>query len=219
MQGSFDELYALVGAVQLTPGNHPTRGFAEHVRGAPTRRHHGFDFGTCKREVWTDDGTCVADAESVHPPRAASRAGRAIVARRSVAAWLEALPAGAPLLETMYPGYLLGTGDEIRDAMRLGVPLAVDVSHVFIQLRAGVMDEATWRSLERYDRVEEVHVSANDGTRDAHAPIGAATFGLAWAREKLRAGVPVVLECYMHRLGAAERRRQIDWMLGEGGVA
>jgi len=53
-------------------------------------------------------------------------------------------------------------------------------------------------------------VSANDGRRDLHRPLGADEFGLDWARERLAGGDPVVLECYMHKLSDAERRAQID---------
>jgi hypothetical protein len=208
MQSAFDELVALSGAVQLTPGNHPTARFDAHVARAETRAHHGFDFAARKREVWSDDARCLVDAESVHPPIAGSAAAKAVEAR-GLGAWLEERPAGAPVLETMYPGYVLGTGDAIEDAMRLGVPLAVDVSHVFMQLAQGAMTDATWRRLAAYERVAEVHVSANDGARDLHACLSPSTFGIDWARERLAAGVPVVLECYMHRLSTFERQGQI----------
>lgn len=207
MGSAYDELVGLTNAVQLTPGNHPSRSFAPL---GTVRRHHGFDPRARRRPVWSDDGGCLVDAESVHPPRDD--------AAIDPSAWLEARAhLAAPLLETMYPGYLLGTGAALDEAMRLGVPLAVDVSHVFMQLRAGVMDQGTWRRLREYEKVGEVHVSANDGTRDAHAPIAAESFGLDWARAKLEAGTPVVLECYMHRLGDSDRRRQVD--LVRGGAA
>jgi hypothetical protein len=199
--------------VQHTPGNHPTARFEDHVARAATRRHHGFDFASRRREVWSADATCLVDAESVHPPEAHTAAARAIEAR-GLGAWLEERASAETLLETMYPGYVLGTGDAIEDAMRLGTRLAVDVSHVFIQLSSGAMGAATWRRLASYERVGEVHVSANDGTRDAHAPLTASSFGLAWARERGAAGVPVVLECYMHRLSPDERRAQIDLARG-----
>ncbi len=226
MRAAFDELAALgaafgQGAVQLTPGNHPTPGFQRHVAGAAaasrsrTRTHHGFDFEARKREVWSSDGRCLVDADSVHPPTSDSAAARAVEARGGVGAWLETHAFGAhPLLETMYPGYLLGTGDELEDAMRLGAPLAVDVSHVFIQLCAGAMKETTWQRLAAYEHVREVHVSANAGTHDSHAPLTPDSFGLGWARERLRAGVPTVLECYVHRLSPPERAGQMELLLG-----
>lgn len=217
MQSAFDELAALAGAVQLTPGNHPTPSFRDHAARAPVRLHHGFAFAARRQDVWGDDARCLVDAHSVHPPVAGSPAAAAIAAR-GLGAWLEARGEGgaAPLLETMYPGWVLGTGDELEDAMRCGAPLAVDVSHVFLQLSAGVMGEGTWRRLAAYDRIGEVHVSANDGSRDAHAPLAPSTFGLAWARERLADGVPVVLECYMHRLSRREREDQIALLRGGG---
>jgi hypothetical protein len=216
MQGAFDEL-ASVGAVglQLTPGNHPTADFEQHVGRATTRRHHGFDFTRRRREVWGAHGQCLVDAESVHPPGVDTPAAAAIEASGGLGPWLEARGADEPLLETMYPGWLLGSGAAIEDAMRLGVPLAVDVSHVFIQLCAGVMRPGTWRRLAAYRNVREVHVSANSGTHDAHAPLTSASFGLDWARERLKSGTPTILECYMHRLSPAERAAQTHLLTGE----
>jgi hypothetical protein len=215
MNTAFDELAALTCAVQLTPGNHPTRAFETHVatRGVPTRLHHGFAYAARKRPVWSDDGRCLVrgEAHSVHPPQAGSRAA-ATVAACGLARWLEPLVTseGMPLLETMYPGYVLGSGAEIDLAMELGVRLAVDVSHVFMQLAQGAMATSTWDRLARYERIGEVHVSANDGTRDAHAPLEENAFGLGWARERMARDTPVVLECYMHRLGPGERRSQLE---------
>lgn len=215
MNAAFDELVSLGGAVQLTPGNHPTPEFEEHVRSRSvgTRRHHGFDFAQRRREVWAADGACLVDVESIHPPRDDSPAA-ARIRKSGVAAWLESREREGPLLETMYPGYILGTGDELEAAMTLDVPLAIDVSHVFMQLRQGAMTEATWKRLAEYEHVGEVHVSANAGTHDSHAPLGPDTFGLAWARERIAAGIPTVLECYMFRLSHSERAAQIDLLLG-----
>jgi len=216
MRAAFDELASVAEVgLQLTPGNHPTAGFREHVaqRSLSTRRHHGFDFAARRREVWSADGRCLVEVESVHPPRTDTPAARAI-ARAGLGAWLEGRAAGEPLLETMYPGWLLGSGAEIEDAMRVGAPLAVDISHVFIQLCAGTMTEDTWKRLAAYDNIGEVHVSANDGARDAHAPVTSGTFGLDWARERLTAGTPTVLECYMHRLSPGERAAQAALVMG-----
>jgi hypothetical protein len=193
MSPAFDELAALLGGdggIQLTPGNIPD----ELVPSRPTRRHHGYSPRERKVAVWSPDGRCLVDAESVHPPRA----GKAPFEG----------PPGA--LEIMYPGYQLGSGAEIEDAMTRGLPLAVDVSHAFIQITAGVLCEDTWRRLQDYARVVEVHVSANRGRADSHDPIGPRAFGLGWARARLAAGTPVVLESYFHRLDRDARLRQID---------
>lgn len=194
MQAAFDELARLGTGIQLTPGNKPTPGFAAHVEasGVTTRRHHGFAFDARKTETWSN-GACLVESESVHPPMAGqpwSREGR--------------------IIEVMYPGYELGTGDEVERAMADAMPLAVDVSHVHIQRARGVMDDRVWRRLADYAHIAEVHVSANAGRHDTHEPLAASTFGLDWARERLQAGTPTVLECYMHRLSVDERRRQID---------
>lgn len=205
MAAAFRELAALVapeGGIQLTPGNLPTPDFEAEVAasGVPTTRHHGFAFGARKTATWVD-GRCVVASASVHPPL--------VAAGDAWEAWYADAPA-RPIVEVMYPGYALGTGDDVDRAMRAGYELAVDISHAFIQRTQGVMTEATWRRLGDYDRLAEVHVSANQGRFDTHRPLAADTFGLAWARARLAAGTPVVVECYMHHLTDGARRRQLE---------
>lgn len=204
MARAFDELASLEVGIQLTPGNVPTVGFHDHVSrsGVVTRRHHGFAFDARKQTTWTADGACAVASESVHPPEDGECAG-------DWRAWY-ASAAVRPILEVMYPGYALGTGDDVERAMADALPLAVDVSHVHIQRAQGAMDARVWRRLASYPHIAEVHVSANAGRHDTHEPLAAGTFGLDWARERLQAGTPTVLECYMHRLSTDERRRQID---------
>jgi hypothetical protein len=210
MQAAFDDLARLGCGIQLTPGNLPTPAFAAHVAasGVATRRHHGFAFAARKAPaVWDAHGACVVASESVHPPLAGDGDGEAWEA------WY-ADRADRPIVETMYPGYALGDGDAIARAMRAGWSLAVDISHAFIQRTQGAMTAAQWDALCDYDAIAEVHVSANRGEFDAHQPLAETTFGLAWARARLAAGTPVVLECYMHKLAADERRRQCDLVRG-----
>jgi hypothetical protein len=204
MTDAFDELAALGVALQLTPGNHPTPGFRAHVAasGVVTRRHHGFSFDARRTAVWLD-GACVTDAESVHPPEAGA----------PWRAWYEAAPV-RPILEVMHPGFALGTGDEVERAMDEALPLAVDISHVHIQRTQGVMADRTWRRLRDYAGIAEVHVSANLGRHDSHAPLQATTFGLAWARERLAGDDPVVFESYLHRLSTGEREAQLALLRG-----
>lgn len=194
MARAFDELAALGTGIQLTPGNLPTPGFREHVArsGVPTRTHHGFAFDARRTEVWVGD-TCAVASDSVHPPEG-GRVPRV----------------DGTVLEVMYPGYWLGCSADVDRAMRDELPLAVDISHVFIQRSQGVLDDATWRRLADYAHIAEVHVSANDGRHDTHQPLRDDTFGLAWARERLCDGTSVVLECYMHKLSAAARREQLE---------
>jgi len=210
MRSAFDELARLGAGIQLTPGNLPTPGFEAHVRaaGVPTRRHHGFAFAARKTATWRD-GACVVASESVHPPKTdePENAGWR--------AWYERADA-PPIVEVMYPGYALGTGDEVERALDDGLPLAVDVSHVFIQRTQGAMDDRVWRRLAAYERIAEVHVSANRGRADTHQPLTADSFGLAWARERLAGGTPLILECFMHRLSDERRRAQLD-LVSEGG--
>jgi hypothetical protein len=215
MEAAFDDLLVLSPeGIQLTPGNHPTVAFEQHVGRAPIRTHHGFSFTSRKRDVWSSAATCAVLADSVHPPLRASDAARCIAATGGLGAWLERSKGMLPILETMFPDYLLGTGAETEVAMVLRVPLAVDVSHVFIQLETGAMTLATWRRLAAYDLVSEVHVSANAGHRDSHLPLTRETFGLAWVRERHAAGVPGVFECYLHKLSFRARMEQLRLALG-----
>jgi sugar phosphate isomerase/epimerase len=209
MSNAFDELARLEVAIQLTPGNFVTRGFREHVArsGVTTRAHHGFAWTMRRTETWSADGACLVASESVHPPKSDAPAAA------TWWQWFERAPV-KPILETMYPGYTLGDGEAIERLMDDGVVLAVDISHVFIQRTQGTMTEATWRRLCDYDRIAEVHVSANGGEHDSHRPLGDTTFGLAWARAKLAAGTPTVLECYMHKLSDGDRRRQLELVRG-----
>lgn len=206
LSDALSELSALEPAgLQLAPGCVPDGVDAGRELSLPTRTHHGFSWRAYRTPVW-DGETLIARSDSVHPPKGAGLA------------WVEgvgdALAAEGVVFETMYPGYALGCGDEVERAMALGWTLAVDVSHVYLQLRAGAMTDATWRRLRDYPRVAEVHVSANEGRHDTHRPLTPRSFGLEWARER-GATVPLVLECYFHRLSIDARREQMAWVRGE----
>ncbi len=191
-----DELLSLLPrgelGLQLTPGCAPGP-VPEHVA---TRTHHGWVAQALRARVWAD-GVLVWRGDSVHPP-AARDVGPGWTAPEDV------------VLETMFPGYaVLACGEELLRAMQAGRWLAVDVAHLQIQRHHGVLSPSVWDRLADYDRIAEVHVSASIDHRDAHAPISKDTWGLEWARARLRAGTPVVLECYMHHLDEDARRRQI----------
>lgn len=211
MQAAADELLSLgVDGLQLTPGNAPTEGFVENLRqrGVALRTHHGFTTKALRRQVWSAQAECLVDSHSVHPPRDMDAAQ---------GPWRIRVEAGdfqRLTLETMYPGYCLGTGEALDGAMSLQLRLAVDVSHLHLQKAAGQLSEATWRRLQDYEHIDEVHVSANLGDRDAHLPVSQDTFGMAWAREKGAAGTPLILESYMHRLPETARLRQVDLLRG-----
>lgn len=198
------ELLALGAAgIQLTPGNVPDPALAIELAGVPVRTHHGFSWHAMKQRVWDDAGRCCVIADSVHPPTERDPA---------FACWWDAIRAQAAtaIHETMYPGYRLGNGAEIERAMDEGLTLAVDVSHIRIQISAGVLSQETWRRLQRYERIAELHVSDNAGRVDSHRPLNPNTFGLGWARERASTGLPLVLEAYMHKLSQDERRAQVE---------
>jgi hypothetical protein len=198
-----------VNGIQLTPGNVPTPGFQEWLerQQVSTRTHHGFHLKALKRRVWSKEADCLVNADSVHPPQ---------IKDGIAETWKQKAERGDydRLLETMYPGYCLGCGEELSWAMDLGLKLAVDVSHIHIQLCQGVLDESVWHRLQAYDRIGELHVSANNGLADIHQALTKETFGLDWVRDRSSDGTPVILECYMHRLSDVQRREQIELVIG-----
>jgi hypothetical protein len=55
-------------------------------------------------------------------------------------------------------------------------------------------------------------IQASQEARDTHARLSDTTWGVEWARARLAAGTPVILECYMHKLSHEERLEQIAWL-------
>lgn len=206
------ELMSLgVDGLQLTPGNPPDLQFEDELRaaGTPFRTHHGY-IETCLRGPVWDGARCVSASDSVHPPRLAEgddSGGQEKEWRRAVNETCA--------IELMYPGYMLGTGEGAEWAMEARLPIAVDVSHIHIQRTRGVMEERTWRKLQDYEHIREVHVSANEGRHDSHRPLDEGSFGVEWARAKMRSGTLCVLECYMHRLDQDARQRQVARLRGQ----
>lgn len=206
MQQATEDLLSLgVKALQLTPGCAPTEGFLPWVEGlgVQVRTHHGFHPRGLRCPVWGEDNELLVTADSVHPPSS--------VETTHLEAWwrrIEDRPLPC-LLEVMYPPLPMGNGVDIERAMDLGVVLAVDVSHLYLQKVAGVITSTTMARLMEYDGIGEIHVSANDGTRDQHRPPNRSDFGIAWARERI-VDTPVVLESYLHRLGNSERLAVIE---------
>jgi hypothetical protein len=183
--------------LQLTAGCAPSRIDVQ----CPLRTHHGFTHRALRAKVW-DGGTLVWHGDSAHPP----------LQRQVPHDWQ---PPDGVVLETMYPGYAdLANGDQIAAAMDAGRWLAVDVAHLDIQKFHGILAKSVLRRLLDYERVTEVHVSTSHEHRDTHAKLPAvSTWGIEWARAKLAAGTPVILECYMHKLSHEERLEQIASML------
>jgi hypothetical protein len=182
--------------LQLTPGCAPS---PLHVE-CPTRTHHGFTYLALRARVW-DEGRLVWHGDSVHPP----------LARDVPGGWQ---PPEDVVMETMYPGYAaLANGDQLAEAMDAGRWLAVDVAHLGIQMYHGILEAAVLRRLLDYERVAEVHVSTSREAHDTHARLSSSTWGLEWARARLAAGTPVILECYMHKLSPEEQQEQVAWMI------
>lgn len=203
LQQACEELAPLADGLQLTPGCAPTVGFQSWLsaKQIATQTHHGFTPHAYRARVWDESFNVQGTWDSVHPPRN----GR-----------LEALLEcpQLPCIEVMYPGELLGEGPSVEAAMEAGLRLAIDVSHVYIQREQGAMSAQTWERLQDYERVSEIHVSANDGRRDRHQPIARDTFGLDWARARAACGTPIVLEAYFHQLNEDQRRVQVALVRG-----
>jgi hypothetical protein len=199
MSDAAEELVALAPGrvgLQLTPGCAPS----PLAVNCPTRTHHGFTSHALRAPVW-DNGTQVWHGDSVHPPQL----------RQVPDDWQ---PPDGVVLETMYPGYAaMANGDQLAAAMDDGRWLAVDVAHLHIQTYRGVLTKPVLNRLLDYERVAEVHVSTSHEARDTHAKICQQTWGIEWARSRLVAGTPVILECYMHKLSHEERLEQLAWLI------
>jgi hypothetical protein len=194
--------------LQLTPGNAPTPGFETFIKSLslPVSSHHGYCTRALRQRVWSEQGQCLVPADSVHPPKRNAACANVWWANFREGKYRELC------LETMYPGYFLGSNAELTLAMDLGQRLAVDVSHLHIGRVTGDLSQSTLERLLTYEAVCEVHMSANNGRYDKHWQIENDTFGLDWCREKLREGTPVVLECYMHKLTMQERLKQMSFL-------
>ncbi|MCP4957972.1 MAG: hypothetical protein GY925_01750 [Actinomycetia bacterium] len=208
MEAAAVELASLeVDGLQLTPGCAPTEGFDDWVDqcGLAIRTHQGFSFRALRSQVWGPGGELLVASDSVHPPRPGNT---------DIDAWWEVLEAHglSCCLEVMYPPHPMGRGRDLERAMDAGLGLAVDVSHLHIQRTQGALSDATLARLLNYERVEEIHVSGNNGHRDQHRPLVAGDFGLGWARER-SGDIPVVLESYLHALDSQAREDMIEMVL------
>jgi hypothetical protein len=197
---AFAQLAALpVDGLQLTPGNLPSPGFREQARGyaGHLRYHHSFSWDHYRGQVYDDAARVprLPRVWSLHPPVAKHPAG--------FGTWLANALAVDALCEVMYPGYRLGQDAELQEAMASGLRLAVDISHLRIQRQRGDLRDATLNKLLAYERVEEVHVSHNEGRADSHSPLRADTPWLDWARERHRSGLALVFESKMHDPGVS----------------
>ena len=203
---AFRTLVALApDGIQFTPGNLPTAGFRSLVEASPMamRFHHGFAWDAYRVPVYSGRALVLnaTGLRSLHPPKADTG---------PFTDWLTGAQAGYVIAETMYPGYHLGSGKELEEAMEAGLRLAVDVSHLHIQRIRGVVDDGQLARVLDYDRIDEIHVSDNDGRADQHRQISAGTPLLGWALERASVGVPLVYESYLHRVSEDDRRRQLD---------
>lgn len=221
---AFEELTALpVDGIQLTPGCLPSPGFKEQVAAyeGAVRMHHGFAWAAYRRDVYDDQlrPVDIGRHHSVHPPPLHPQTQPRTPWRRQPPSktppafapkdWLEIAREEELLVETMYPGEALGTGDELDYALDLGVRLAVDISHLHIQQSAGALTRVQMRRVLDSDLVEEIHVSDNNGRRDQHRELAETSFLLDWARERSTA-LPVVLESYWHRTPTPSRLQQLE---------
>ncbi len=218
---AFDRLLAhiddgQVQGIQLTPGNLPSLGFQSRIesfihRGGLIRVHQGFSWTHYRREVLDADGKPLGLGldHSIHAPRIAPKYRTDVGPFIRWNDWLQTVVDHDLLVETMYPGYALGSGNELESAMDAGVRLCVDIAHLSIQSYAGELSAATLKRLFNYERVSEVHVSHSTAGKDTHSPISAETPWLGWARERI-GHIPVVLESYWHKLDFAQQRMQVQ---------
>jgi hypothetical protein len=199
-----------VSGIQLTAGCAPAPPGAldAAVAGLPTRTHHGYTPAALRRTVWSG-ADLVGAADSVHPPRSEHRDG--FFARLEAGQY--ARTGGAVAFETMYGGFTLGNGADLRRYIDTGAPLAVDISHLHIQRTDKVLGDTDLAAVFDYPNISEVHVSAMRDGRDAHEPFTADLWGLDWARDWARRSNGVlVVECYVHRMSPSELQAQFSML-------
>ena len=198
MQSATQELLDLrIQGLQLTPGLVPTNDFKSWLDWQKIYylTHHGFSWHKYNTSVWNKTADCLVASNSIHPPKLNSLPGKI---------WKQKAEDGNYrdlILETMYPQYHLGNSEDLIWAMDNQFRLAI---------QGGSLSDAVWRRLQQYEYVKELHLSSNNGQADIHQPLTKNTFGLDWVKERSQDGIPVVLECYMHRLSDSERLEQIE---------
>jgi len=203
MRWAFDELlsYAPDG-IQLTPGNAPTVDFTAYYKSKDIliRTHHGFTPKAMRHEVWDENHILNGQWDSIHPPRLSE-----------LDWWPSTKSIATNCFEVMYPGQNLGNGISVDRAMDENLNLAIDVSHIHIQLTQETMTEMTWRRLQDYPYISEIHISANNGKRDQHHTIDKSSFGLEWACKRTQSDkLPLILESYWHNTPEDDRKTQLN---------
>lgn len=199
--------------LQLTPGNHsdwttftrtrqddPFTWLIVDAKGIAFRynRHQGHSFAAKITRVYSPDNTLLWKEGSIH----------------AHANWRE-LGALGYTMETMYPNkdydYGLMTSSEYLEALELGTPVALDLSHADICIQKGLLERDVVLKLLEQGNIQELHVSYNNGRHDTHQPFPETYHWQEqvdrWANRN--PDRPVVLECYFHKLDNDERRRQI----------
>ena len=109
--------------------------------------------------------------------------------------------------------YPLSDDDSINYIMDLKNPIALDISHLNILNKQGHINKKTLNRLLEYDKIEEIHISDNDGKRDSHHYISKDTYLLKdWVKERYNDNkdIPIILECFMQRMNQEQRQNQID---------
>lgn len=212
---AIEELCQLpIDGIQLTPGCVPSLNcnldFLKSQK-IQIHTHNGYTPYRYRAEVWdTKFKGLFVNSQSVHPPKQEDWSGwmdwfEEFRMRRSVYDEL------IPIIETMYPGYHLGCDADLEFAMDNDWALAVDVSHIDICLNKGTVSQKVWTRLQDYHNVQEIHVSQSSSGRDVHMPVTRETFGIEWAcKREHKDNIPVILECYMHKLSTEERIQQIE---------
>lgn len=109
--------------------------------------------------------------------------------------------------------YPLSDDDSINYIMDLKNPIALDISHLNILNKQGHINKKTLNRLLEYDKIEEIHISDNDGKRDSHHYISKDTYLLKdWVKERYNDNkdIPIILECFMQRMNQEQRQNQIE---------
>lgn len=214
--------FSAVDGVQLCPGNTgvllnvPSKCHIRHHENYANWGNHAF------KNKWLRLGkgqyTYIGSASdhSVHPPILLPRQ------REDGESIFDAPELDMPshmAIEVMAVGtlkYPVCTVQAVRHYMKQNYRLAIDLSHIDINIRAQ-NNRFEWlrllEELKEYPHITELHMSQAMGLRDAHAEITKTTFGLDFLRQCRDKVEYVILESNMHRKSDEEIQRQINILI------
>lgn len=199
-QQAYNELLELnPDGIQLTPGNYLSPNFKDKI-GIPYKYHHGFSWDARKQQVYDENFNVLVKDHSIHPPKRNDYL--------NFFKWVEGVD---NVLEIMYGDYFLSSDKEINYILDLNKPIALDISHLYINYINNTIDCYTIDRLFDYENIKEIHISQNNGKYDTHSEITKDCPFLDNVKYAIRNNdAIVVFESYLHKKSKEERIDKIN---------